>query len=95
MAQEITDLLTRDPGAASDLLNYLKTSPRMNAEQRRAVHEGLAEALARLKANNLIDEWDDTWIIIVVLIVGVLAALGYWAYTKRGDGDFFGLISPN
>jgi hypothetical protein len=86
--------LVREPKLAADLVNHVKNSPGVNEQQRRAVEQGLAEALTRLKAVNQLEDGD--WGVDPLVIAAVVAALvlvGVLAYYAIHNKDK--LFSPN
>ncbi len=94
MKGQIADLIVREPKLAADLVNHVKNSRGVNEQQRRAVEQGLAEALTRLKAVNQLDDSD--WSIDPLLVAGVVAALvliGLLAWYAIHNKDK--LFSPN
>lgn len=86
MRAEITDLVVRQPQLAADLVSYVK-SVRVNAQQRKAVHEGLADALTQLKATNQAyrDDrgFDPMWAAAVIVVAFI--AFVIWNIAEDED----------
>jgi hypothetical protein len=87
MAAEVAARIIRDPNAATALVNYLKSSPRLNQQQRKAVQQGLSEALDRLKATNQVDPNDPSYRLPAIIAMAAFALLGLVILIDDDDDD--------
>jgi hypothetical protein len=85
MAAQIADLIVRQPNLTADLVNHVKNI-RVNEQQKRAVEQGLAEALTRLKAANQFEDEGYDWVVIGA-VIAVLAILGAAWFFLKGKKD--------
>ena len=81
MKAAIADLIVRQPNLTADLVNYVRNT-RVNEQQKRAVEQGLAEALTRLKAANQFEDEGYDWVVIAAVIAALVILGVAWFWWK-------------
>ena len=97
----ISDLVVQHPDLAAAVADYLRTEPSLTAGQRRAIADGLSDALSRRrvfkKAPEAAEAPDEGWNlspVLLVLLAGGLGA-GIWALTNQSGPPPAIPVSPN
>lgn len=96
----ISDLVVQHPDLAAAVADYLRTAPSLTAGQRRAIADGLSDALNRRRVFNVFKKApeapDEGWNlspVLLILLAGGLGA-GIWALTSvSNEGPT--PVSPN